>query len=131
MALPGLSGRSSAFGIMLIVMALVSYGIALNVVRPLQQRNGAVPVMWRALGVALVLTAPLGLPAVVERALDAPAGDRLLLLGAGGTAIAHGADRHRRRPHGRDRRRSRRSSFPVVALILGVRVRHERVTRCR
>lgn len=66
MALPGLGGSSSAFGIMLIVFALLSYGIALNLARPLQQRNGAIPVMWRALGVAMVLTAPLGLPAVLN-----------------------------------------------------------------
>ncbi len=76
MALPALGGSSSAFGVALIVAALVSYGIALNVARPLQQRNGAIPVVWRALGVALILTAPLGLPAVLERSLDAAAGAR-------------------------------------------------------
>lgn len=60
MALPALGGSGanagSAFGVVLIVAALVSYGIALNVARPLQQQNGAIPVVWRALGVALILT---------------------------------------------------------------------------
>src|SRR6187399_2676764 len=51
MAVPALGGSSSAFGIALIVAALVSYGLALNLARPLQQRNGAIPVVWRALGV--------------------------------------------------------------------------------
>jgi drug/metabolite transporter (DMT)-like permease len=45
MAIPALGGGNSAFGVGLIMAALVSYGIALNIARPLQQRNGAVPVM--------------------------------------------------------------------------------------
>jgi drug/metabolite transporter (DMT)-like permease len=55
-------GRSTALGVLLILAALVSYGFALNVARPVQQRQGALPVIWRAQAVALVLTAPLGLP---------------------------------------------------------------------
>ena len=51
-------GRSSLDGVLLILAALVSYGFALNLARPLQQRNGALPVIWRAQAVALVLTAP-------------------------------------------------------------------------
>ncbi|HXI21337.1 MAG TPA: EamA family transporter, partial [Gemmatimonadales bacterium] len=46
MALPSLGrGSSSALGIGLILAALVSYGFALNVARPLQQRHGALPVI--------------------------------------------------------------------------------------
>jgi len=55
MAVPALGGSNSAFGVMLILAALVSYGIALNIARPLQQRSGAIPVVWRALGVAVIL----------------------------------------------------------------------------
>ena len=51
----------------MILMALVSYAFAYSLARPLQQRNGALPVIWRALAVALVLTAPLGAPALVAR----------------------------------------------------------------
>src|SRR5678810_655246 len=46
--------------------ALVSYGFALNIARPVQQRQGALPVIWRAQAVALVLTAPLGLPELLR-----------------------------------------------------------------
>jgi len=54
-ALPSFNeGKSSAFGVVLIVMACVSYGFALNVARPLQQRYGALPVIWRALGLAVL-----------------------------------------------------------------------------
>ena len=89
MALPALGGSNSAFGVGLILAALVSYGVALNVARPLQMRNGAVPVMWRALGVALLLTAPLGLPEVLDARWALRPALAMLCLGAGGTAIAN------------------------------------------
>jgi hypothetical protein len=44
----------------------VSYGFALNIARPVQQRQGALPVIWRAQAVALVLTAPLGVPELLQ-----------------------------------------------------------------
>lgn len=63
MAIPAMSeGHSSAVGVAMILAALVSYGFALSIARSLQQKYGAVPVIWRARGVALVLTAPLGIP---------------------------------------------------------------------
>ena len=64
-------GRSTALGVLLILAALVSYGFALNVARPVQQRQGALPVIWRAQAVALVLTAPLGLPELLRGAVVA------------------------------------------------------------
>jgi len=65
MGLPTLGrGRSTTLGVLLILAALVSYGFALNVARPVQQRSGALPVIWRAQAIALVLTAPLGQPVV-------------------------------------------------------------------
>ena len=59
--LPSLDdGASSVVGVLLILTALVSYGLAFNVAVPLQQRYGSLPVLWRAQLVALVLTLPLG-----------------------------------------------------------------------
>src|SRR5437867_3360301 len=55
-ALPGLSGLrmgAQTRGVLMILSALVSYAFAYSLARPLQQRNGALPVIWRALGVAL------------------------------------------------------------------------------
>src|SRR3954468_21772251 len=61
-ASPGLAdrGRTSgqAAGVVMILSALVSYAFAYSVASPLQKRNGALPVIWRAQGVALVLTMP-------------------------------------------------------------------------
>ncbi|MBK9179434.1 MAG: DMT family transporter [Acidimicrobiales bacterium] len=54
-------GRSSAIGVVLVLVAVVSYAIAATVAVPLQQRYGSLPVIWRALLVAAVLVTPWGL----------------------------------------------------------------------
>jgi drug/metabolite transporter (DMT)-like permease len=127
MALPALGGSSSAFGVGLIVAALVSYGIALNVARPLQQRNGAIPVVWRALAVALILTAPLGLPEMLKGDWSLRPALALLALGAGGTAIATILAATAAGRMGATKASATAFLIPVVALILGVLIRHERV----
>jgi drug/metabolite transporter (DMT)-like permease len=128
MALPAMGGSSSAFGVSLIVMALVSYGIAINLARPLQQKYGAVPVLWRALGVALILTAPLGLPAVLNGHWTARPALAMLLLGAGGTAVANVLTATAAGRMGATKASATAFLIPVVALILGVVVRREHVT---
>jgi drug/metabolite transporter (DMT)-like permease len=90
MALPTVGqGRSTALGMLLILAALVSYGFAINVARPVQQRQGALPVIWRAQAVALVLTAPLGLPEVLAARWSPGPLLSLLALGALGTGMAY------------------------------------------
>jgi len=128
MALPAMGGTSSAFGISLIVLALVSYGVAINIARPLQQRYGAVPVMWRALGVALILTMPLGLPAVLAGNWTPRPALAMLLLGAGGTAIANVLTATAAGRLGATKASATAFLIPVVALLLGVLIRHEHVT---
>jgi hypothetical protein len=71
-ALPSLSlGGSSLDGVLFILAGVTCYGFALNLARPLQQRSGALPVIWRAQGWALLMTAPLGGARAAARALDA------------------------------------------------------------
>jgi drug/metabolite transporter (DMT)-like permease len=120
-------GGSSLRGVLLILAALVSYGVALNIARPLQQHSGALPVVWRALGVALVLTAPLGLPDVVGahwRPLPLLA---LLALGAGGTALAQVMVATAAGRMGPTKASVSTFLIPPVALLLGVAVRGEQV----
>lgn len=128
MAVPALGGANSAFGVGLILMALVSYGLALNLARPLQQRHGAMPVLWRALGVALVLTAPLGLPDVLAGEWTPRAGLAMLGLGAGGTALATVLTATAAGRMGATTASITAFLIPVVALLLGVLVRGEHVT---
>jgi drug/metabolite transporter (DMT)-like permease len=90
MALPTVGdGQSSTVGVGTIMAALVSYGFALNIARPLQQRNGALPVIWRAQMVAMVLTAPMGFPDLMAARWTLGPVVALLALGALGTGAAY------------------------------------------
>src|SRR5262249_32959911 len=115
-------------GIALIAAALTSYGFAYNLAGPLQQRNGALPVIWRALAVAVALTAPLGIPAVVDAHWKMRSVLSLLMLGAFGTAIANVLPAPAAGRMGATTAGVTAFLIPVVALLLGVLVRHEHVS---
>jgi drug/metabolite transporter (DMT)-like permease len=128
MALPTIhDGSSSLAGVAMIVAALISYGFALNLARPLQQRNGALPVIWRAQAVALVLTAPLGLRELVAAHWTPGPLLSLLALGALGTALAHFLLATAAGRIGATRASATTFLIPPVALVLGVALRHEKV----
>ena len=128
MAMPGLGGgKNSARGVLLIAAALLSYGVAINLARPLQQRNGALPVVWRALGVALVLTAPLGIPAVLAAKGSLRPLLAVLALGILGTAVANVVMAVAAGRLGAARSSATSFLIPAVAFVLGVTVRGERV----
>jgi drug/metabolite transporter (DMT)-like permease len=120
-------GGNSALGILLILAALISYGIAINVARPLQLRHGALPVIWRAQGVALVLTAPLGLPDLMRAQWSPGPLLSLLALGALGTGLAFVLAAVAAGRVGATRASSIGFLIPPVALLLGVIVRAEQV----
>ena len=127
-ALPDLgTSQGSVKGVLLVMAALVSYGFAIHVARPLQQRNGALPVMWRALAIALVLTAPLGLPAIAAARWSLGPWLALAALGAGGTAVAQVLSATAAGRLGAARASATVFITPVVALALGVVFLHEHV----
>lgn len=128
LALPTLgSGSSSGFGIALVVAALCCYGVALNLAVPLQQRHGALPVIWRAQAVALVLTAPMGLGALGDSTFTWQAAGAMVALGALGTGAAYVLAATNAGRLGSTRASVTTYLIPVVALILGVIIRHEQV----
>jgi drug/metabolite transporter (DMT)-like permease len=127
-ALPAMNeGKSSAWGIAMILIALASYGFALSIARSLQQKYGAIPVTWRAQSVALILTAPLGVPDVINAKWSIYPWLCLLLLGAFGTAIANILMARAAGHFGAAKASSTTFLIPVVALVLGVAVRNEQV----
>jgi len=131
-ALPGVTAsdglRGQAIGILLILAALVSYGIAYTLSGPLQQRNGALPVVWRALGVSILLTAPLGVPSVIAAHWSLVPAASLIALGAGGTGIAYVMTATAAGRMGATVASVNNFYIPVVALGLGVALRHEQVS---
>jgi drug/metabolite transporter (DMT)-like permease len=128
MAIPSLAnGKSSAGGVALILCAMVCYGAALNVAKPLQARYGALPVIWRGQLVGLLLTAPLGIPEVMRAQWTPTAFWSLMALGALGTGLAHVAMVTAAARLGPTRASAATFLIPVVALVLGVVFRNERV----
>jgi drug/metabolite transporter (DMT)-like permease len=127
-ALPSIGeGASSATGVAMILLALTFYGFALNLARPLQQRNGALPVLWRAQGVALLATAPLGIPEVLHAHWSLGPVLSLLALGMLGTGVAFVITAVAAGRLGATRASATAYFMPVVALLLGVAVRGEHV----
>jgi drug/metabolite transporter (DMT)-like permease len=131
-AVPGMTAsadpRGQLIGVLLILAALVSYGFAYTLSGPLQQRNGALPVVWRALGVAGVLTAPLGVPAALAGHWSLRPAAALIALGAGGTGVAYVMTAVAAGRMGPTVASVNNFIIPVVALALGVGLRHERVS---
>lgn len=54
-------GSSEMLGVLMVLLAVVCYGVAVNVAAPLTQRYGALPAMARMLALASIWTAPFGL----------------------------------------------------------------------
>jgi drug/metabolite transporter (DMT)-like permease len=128
MALPSIhEGRSSTEGVLLILAAVASYGVALNVAGPLHQRHGALPVIWRAQAVAVVLTAPLGVRELLAARWTPAPLLSLLVLGALGTGIAYVLLTVAAGRLGATRASATNFLIPPVALVLGVAVRGEHV----
>jgi drug/metabolite transporter (DMT)-like permease len=59
-SLPAAGGGASLAGIGLVLLATVLYGVAFNLAEPLENRNGALSVIWRAQLVALAIDTPAG-----------------------------------------------------------------------
>jgi drug/metabolite transporter (DMT)-like permease len=128
MAAPAIhEGHSSTLGVVMILAALLSYGFALSIARSLQQKYGAVPVIWRAQAVGLVLTAPLGIPDLMTAHWSIFPLLSLIALGAFGTAIAYVLMASAAGHFGAARASGTTFLIPVVALVLGVVVLHEQV----
>lgn len=128
-ALPNLSaGGASMDGVLLVLLAVTLYGIAINVARPLQMEYGALPVLVRALGLAAMLTAPLGVPEVVHGNWSLSPFLSLVALGMLGTGIAYVLGTVAAGRLGAARASSSIFITSPVALLLGIALRHEQVS---
>jgi len=127
-ALPALGeGKNSVDGVLMILAAVIGYGVALNIARPLQVKYGSLPVIWRAQAVAVLLTAPLGVGEVAQAQWSLWPLLAIVGLGVGGTAIAFILMTSNAGKFGATRASSTTFLMPPVALLLGVIVRDEKV----
>jgi drug/metabolite transporter (DMT)-like permease len=116
---------ATALGACLIVLAVVCYGIAVNLAVPLQQRYGALPVLLRAQVVALVLLAPAALVSLPHSEFAWSSALALGALGFFGTGWAFVAMTTLVGRVGATRGSVAIYFVPVVAIALGVAFRDE------
>jgi len=123
----GSGGENSWFGIGLIFVALVFYGVALNLAVPMQQKYGGLPVLWRAQMVAFVLVTPFAIPSLDEVQFAWGPFLAVIALGVFGTALAFVVMASNAGRLGSTRASVSVYLVPVVSLLLGALVRHESV----
>jgi drug/metabolite transporter (DMT)-like permease len=123
-------GRSSstALGTILVLVALVLYGLATNLTVPLQQRHGSLPVILRMQLVALVVVIPYGLVGLGRSTFAWGPALAMVPLGALGTGLAFVAMATLVGRVGSARGSISIYFTPLVAIVLGVAFRGEHVT---
>lgn len=127
-SLPSLRGGSaSAAGTGLVLLAIIAYAFAGNLMVPLQQRYGAIAVITRAQLVAVVLTLPYAIVGIPDSSFEWRPFGAVLLLGAVGTGVAFVAAGTLMGRVGATRGSVIAYLIPVVALVLGALVRDDPV----
>lgn len=121
-------GESAWVGIVLVLLATLCYGFAVNIAPPIQQRYGALPVMARMLAWATVWTAPFGLWSIPGSSLELRPVLAVVAIGAVGTGAAFVIMGTLVGRVGATRASLITYVIPVVALALGVVFKDDRVT---
>ncbi len=127
-SVPEVVGSSStALGVALILGAVVMYGLSTNLAVPLQQKYGALPVLFRAQLVALVIVLPYGLIQLNGSEWSWKSAAAMLPLGILGTGIAFALMTTLVGRVGAARGSIAIYFVPIVAIALGVIVLNETV----
>jgi drug/metabolite transporter (DMT)-like permease len=118
---------ATALGASLVLLAVLCYGVAVNIAVPLQQRYGALPVLLRAQLVALVLLVPAALVSLPNSEFDWSSALAVMALGFFGTGWAFVAMTTLVGRVGATRGSVAIYFLPVVAIALGVIFRDETI----
>ena len=119
--------RFTALGVVLVLIAVVFYGISFNLAVPLQQRYGALPVLLRAQLIALVTVTPIALLQLPASEWNPVSALAMVPLGALGTGVALVAMTTLAGRAGAARGSIAIYFLPLVAVILGVLFRDETI----
>ncbi len=119
------TGTTAAVGVILVVVATVCYAVSLNMVTPLQQKYGSLPLMARILAVATVMVIPFGLIGLGDSSFAWSSLLAVAAIGVLGTGLAFILMGTLAGSVGATRASFITYFIPVVALILGVVFRGE------
>lgn len=126
--LPSLStSGTQALGTGLVLLAVTCYGLATNLAVPLQQRYGALPVLFRSQLAALVMVTPFALFDIPNSGFSVGSLGAVVALGVLGTALAFVAMTNLVGRVGATRGTIAIYFMPIVAIALGVAVRSETI----
>ena len=120
-------GGSRLLGIGLVLFATVLYGLAANLAVPLQQKYGALPVVWRAQLASVALLLPYGLISLPGSSFRLSALGSVVILGVLATGLAMVLMAVLVGRAGATRGALAIYFIPVVATVLGVAFRDETV----
>ena len=87
-SVPSIGSGSNALGVGLVLLAALLYGFAFNIAAPLQRRHGALPVIFRAQLVAVVLVLPFAIVGATESTFGWGSLLAVVALGSLGTGLA-------------------------------------------
>ena len=118
-SLQGDGSGSQWGGVMLMLVASLLEGLAMNLAVPLQQRYGALPVLLRSVGVAAVVTIPIAIVAAPTTTPQLSSVAAVASIGLLGTGVAYIAMVTLVGRMGATRGAVAVYLMPVVALILG------------
>jgi len=113
-------------GVVLILLAVLCYGLAVNLAVPLQQRYGALPVLLRSQLVSLVVVTPFFAAALPSSGWAWSSATAVFLLGVLGTGAAYVAMAVLVGRVGATRGSIAIYFIPIVAVFLGTVLREER-----
>ena len=119
---------TNALGVLLVVLAVLSYAVAVHIAGPLQRKYGAIPVVRWALLFAVMLSAPYGIIGATDSGFGWGPMIACLALGAGGTGIAYALAAELNGRVGAVRTSIVTYLIPIVAIVLGVVFRDDNVT---
>jgi drug/metabolite transporter (DMT)-like permease len=125
---PAVQGaRSTALGVLLVLLASIFYGIALNIAVPLQRRYGSLAILLRVQVVALMIVVIPGVASVPSSSFSWTSFAAMLPLGCLGTALAFVSMGTLAGRVGAARASLAIYFIPVVAIVLGWLLRGESI----
>ena len=121
-------GGTSALGVLLVLLAITSYAVSVNIAGPLQRKYGSLPVLSRVLAVSSLLTLPFGVYGMMNSTWSWKAVAANLAVGIGGTGVAYAAATTLTGRVGALRTSIVTYLIPIVASLLGVFILGERLS---
>ncbi len=124
-AAQGTHNEAHGAGVVMLLVAVLCFGVSANITPVLQRKYGATPVLLRAQLVAFVASVPYAVFVAPQASFSWGALGCMVVLGALGTGLAHAVYATLLGRTGSTRGGIALFLMPIVATILGVIVRHE------